>query len=387
MSRNSSLSRGIARGPVGQPMPRVESPAKVAGVLKYTADVHRPDMLWGKVLRSPLPHARILNIDTSRAKALIGVKAVITAADVSGKLVGASLKDLPVLARDRVRFIGEEVAAVAAVDADTAEEAIALIEVEYEESPAVFEPLDAMKPDAPIIHPDYASYLGPPTKAPELRNVQTLVQQSKGDIERGFAESDYVFENSYQTQMVHQAYIEPHACLVETDGSGRVAVWSSNQGMFKLRNELAEYLGMNEADIIVHPASIGGSFGAKDNLAHVPVAYYLSLLTGRPVKFVHTYGEELLACSPRHPASIFLRVGVRKDGTFLAWEGRTFYNGGAYGAFKPKGFNDRGAQSRRLVRHTAYSYSRLLRLHQPGAVWLLPRSGRSSNSVCGREPC
>jgi CO/xanthine dehydrogenase Mo-binding subunit len=294
-------------------------------------------MLWGKVLRSPLPHARILNIDTSRAKALIGVKAVITAHDVSGRLVGASLKDLPVLARDRVRFIGEEVAAVAAVDADTAEEAIALIEAEYEESPAVFDPLDAMKPDAPVIHPDYASYLGPPTKAPELRNVQTLVQQSKGDIEKGFAESDYVFENSYQTQMVHQAYIEPHACLVETDGSGRVAVWSSNQGMFKLRSELAEYLGLNEVDIIVHPASIGGSFGAKDNLSHVPVAYYLSSLTGRPVKFVHTYGEELLACSPRHPASIFLRVGVRKDGTFLAWEGRTFYNGGAYGAFKPKG--------------------------------------------------
>ena len=138
-----------------------------------------------------------------------------------------------------------------------------------------------MKAEAPLIHPDYACYEGPPTKAPQLRNVQTLVRQSKGDIEKGFAESDYIFENSYQTQMVHQAYIEPHACLVEVDGNGRVAVWSSNQGMFKLRNELAEYLELQETDVIVHPANIGGSFGAKDNLSHVPVAYYLSSLTGR----------------------------------------------------------------------------------------------------------
>lgn len=331
------LANKTLDGPVGQPIPRVEGPAKVKGLTRYTADVDRPGTLWGKVLRSPLPHARILNVDTSRAKTLPGVKAVITGQDVSPRLVGASLKDMPVLAQDRVRYVGEEVAAVAAVDADTAEEAIALVNVEYEELPAMFDPLEAMKPDAPIIHPDYATYEGPRTKTTDLRNVQTLVQQSKGDIEKGFAESDYIFENAYQTQMVHQAYIEPHACLVEVDGNGRVAVWSSNQGMFKLRSELAEYLELQETDIIVYPANIGGSFGAKDNLSHVPVAYYLSSLTGRPVKFVNTYREELLACSPRHPAFVFLRVGVKKDGTFLAWEARTFYNGGAYGAFKPKG--------------------------------------------------
>lgn len=337
MTSQATLSHATRNGPVGQPLPRVEGPEKVAGLSKYTADVERPGVLWGKSLRSPLPHARILNIDTSRAQNLPGVKAVITAHDVSRRLVGAGLKDMPVLAQDRVRYIGEEVAAVAAIDADTAEEAIALIHVEYEDLPAVFDPLEAMKPDAPLIHPDYASYEGPRTKAPDLRNVQTLVQQSKGDVEKGFAESDHVFENIYQTQMVHQGYIEPHACLVEVDGNGRVAVWSSNQGMFKLRNELAEYLELKESDIVVHPANIGGSFGAKDNLSHVPAAYYLLSLSGRPVKFVSSYSEELLACSPRHPASIVLRVGVKKDGAFLAWEGRTFYNAGAYGAFKPKG--------------------------------------------------
>lgn len=337
MNSKARLSSTIPNGPVGQSIPRVEGPAKVKGLTKYTADVDRPGILFGKVLRSPLPHARVLNIDTSKAKTLLGVKAVITADDVSSRLVGASLKDMPVLARDRVRYVGEGVAAVAAIDSDAAEEAIALIQVEYEELPSVFDPLEAMKPDAPIIHPEYASYQGPRSKAPHLQNVQTLVHESKGDIDKGFASSDYIFENSYQTQMVHQGYIEPHACLVEVDGSGRVAVWSSNQGMFKLRSELAGYLELPETDVTVHPASIGGSFGAKDNLSCVPVAYYLAALTGRPVKFVNTYNEELLACSPRHPAFIFLRVGVRKDGTFSAWDAKTFYNGGAYGAFKPKG--------------------------------------------------
>ena len=332
-----TLANTDSKGPVGKPIPRVEGPAKVTGRTKYTADIFRPGSLLGKTLRSPFPHARILNVDTSKAKTLPGVKAIITAHDVSGRLIGANLKDMPVLARDRVRFIGEEIAAVAATDADTAEEAVALIHVDYEELPAVFDALEAMKPEAPLIHPDYPTYDGPRTKAPELRNVQTLVQQSKGDIEKGFAESDYVFEDVYKTQMVHQGYIEPHACLVEVDGNGRVAVWSSNQGMFKLRNELAEYLDLQKVDVTIHPANIGGSFGAKDNLSHVPVAYYLSSLTGRAVKFVNTYQEELSVCSPRHPASIFLRVGVKKDGRFLAWDGKTFYNAGAYGALKPKG--------------------------------------------------
>lgn len=326
-----------SRGPVGKSLPRVEGFSKVKGLSIYTADVGRPGALWGKVLRSPMPHARILHIDTSHAKSLPGVKAVITARDVNHQLVGASLKDMPVLARDRVRYIGEEVAALAAVDPDTAEEACSLIRVEYEELPAVFDPLEALKPNAPLLHPDYVNYVGPPTKAPDLRNVQTLVQKIKGDVERGFAESDHIFENTFQTQMVHQGYIEPHACLVEVDDSGRVAVWSANQGMFKLRNALAAYLKLKESNIVIHPTSIGGSFGAKDNLSHVPVAYYLSLLTGRPVKFIKTHSEEFLGSSPRHPATIFLRAGVRRDGTFLAWEARTFYNGGAYGALKPKG--------------------------------------------------
>ena len=327
---------------IGQPLPRVEGVAKVGGGLCYAADVLRPGSLWGKVLRSPLPHARILNIEASRALSLPGVKAVVTAADMKTTLVGATLRDMPVMARDRVRFIGEEIAAVAAVDADTAEEAMQLIDVQYEDLPAVFDPLEAMKPEAPILHPDYPTYKGPKTMALELKNVQTLVRGGKGEIEKGFAESDYVFEKTYRTQLVHQGYIEPYACTVEVDGQGRVAIWVANQAFFKLRRVLAEYLDLAPEDITIYPSNMGGSFGAKDFLFLNPAAYYLSKKTGRPVRFVKSYTEELMATTPRHSAVVQLRVGVKKDGRLWAWDGKTFYNGGAYGAFKP---NPEGSMS------------------------------------------
>ena len=179
-----------------------------------------PTCSGAKILRSPLAHARIVKIDASRARSLPGVKAVITAQDVSPKLTGRTLADLPILARDRVRFVGDKVAAVAAIDKDTAEEARSLIDVVYEELSAVFDPLEALKPEALLIHPDYASYEAPETKAPELRNVQSLLRAKKGDVEKAFNESDKVFEQTFQTQMVHQGYIEPYACSVEIDGEG-----------------------------------------------------------------------------------------------------------------------------------------------------------------------
>ncbi|HEY2990745.1 MAG TPA: xanthine dehydrogenase family protein molybdopterin-binding subunit [Candidatus Binatia bacterium] len=327
---------------IGQPFPRVEGAAKVSGGLRYAADVLRPGSLWGKVLRSPLPHARILNIDTSRASSLPGVKAIITAADMKTTLVGATLRDMPVMARDRVRFVGEEIAAVAAVDADTAEEAVQLIDVEYEDLPAVFEPLEAMQPEAPLLHPDYPSYKGPKTMALELKNVQTLVRARKGDIEKAFAESDYVFEKTYRTQLVHQGYLEPYACTVEVDEQGRVAIWVANQAFFKLRRVLGEYLELQPEEITIYPSNMGGSFGAKDFLFLNPAAYYLSRKTSRPVRFVKNYSEELGATTPRHSAVVQLRVGVKKDGRLWAWDGKTFYNGGAYGAFKP---NPEGSMS------------------------------------------
>ena len=335
---------------VGKSLPRVEGAAKVTGAMRYTADIIRPGNLWGKILHSPLPHARILHIDTSKATALPGVKAVITGADVAPRLVGATIRDLPVLARERVRYSGEDVAAVAAVDQNTAEEAVHLIEVEYEELPAVFDPLQAIKAESPLLHPDYDAYIG--SRVTGLKNVQSAIRKEKGDFEKGLVESDFVFENVFRTQMVHQAYIEPYACTVEVDLQGRVAVWVTDQGYFKLRRELAEYLELPEEDITVYPSTMGGSFGAKDFLFYVPVAYHLSKTTGKPVRFIRTYAEELLASAPRHPAVVVLRSGVKKEGILWAWEGKTFYNGGAYAAFRP---NPQASMSGALMVAGSYS--------------------------------
>ena len=320
---------------IGRPLPREDGLGKVTGQAHFTADVILPGALWGKILRSSLPHARIANIDTSRAENLRGVKAVLTARDVSPKLTGRTLSDLPVLARDRVRFIGDKIAAVAAVDKDVAEEAVSLIDVEYEELPAVFNQLEAIKPEAPLIHPDYASYEGPESKAPELHNVQTVLRAKKGDIEQGFAESDKIFEHTFRTQMVHQGYIEPYACTVKIDGEGRVIIWAATQSPFSARDQLARFLDLPKERVIVYPVVVGGSFGGKDHLIDIPVAYYLAGATGKPVRIVRTYAEELTASAPRHPAVIFLRTGVKNDGRLWARDARVIYNGGAYAAFKP----------------------------------------------------
>jgi len=322
---------------IGRPLPRAEGSDKVIGKCLFAADLVRPGTLVGKVLRSPLPHARILNIDSSRAKRLPGVKAVISGQDVSPRRVGKGLKDIPVLARDKVLFIGDKVAAVAAIDEEIAQEALSLIEVEYEELPAVFDPLEAIKPGAPLLHPDYPSYemADPKAKAVGLHNVQSVIRASKGDVRQGFAQADEVFEHTFRTQWVHQGYIEPTACLVEIDGAGAIHVWATEQSPFNIRDELADYLEMAKERMVFHPVTVGGSFGGKDHLHDIPLAYYLARISGRPVKIVRSYTEELMAGSPRHPAVILLKSGVKRDGVLTAREARVIYNGGAYGSFKP----------------------------------------------------
>jgi CO/xanthine dehydrogenase Mo-binding subunit len=320
---------------IGRSVPRVDGPAKVSGACVYTADVSGARTLWGKFYRSPLPHARIVNVDTGKAKKVPGVKAVIAASDVSPRREGYTLQDKPIFARDRVLYSGEKIAGVAAVDKDAAEEAVALIEVEYEELPAVFDPLEAMQPEAPLLHPEYSSYLGPPSMAPDLKNVQSVMRAAKGDLERGFAESDEIFENTFRTQMVHQGFIEPRACLVDIDGEGRIQVWFCHQSSFKVRRWMATHLGISEERIIVHPVALGGSFGGKEGYEEALCTYYLAAAAGRPVKVVETYAEELLDGEPRHAAVIKLRAGVKRDGRLWAWHGRIFYNGGAYAARKP----------------------------------------------------
>jgi len=320
---------------IGRMLHRVEGQSKVTGTCVYSADVMRPGALWAGFLRSPYPHARILKIDASRAQKLHGVKVVITGKDVSPRLEGVSLLDKPVLAQERVRFIGEKVAAVAATDKQIAQEALDLIDVEYEELPAVFDPLEAMKADAPLLHPDYASYQGP-NKTDGRTNVRSRVQTSKGDVERGFRESDEIFENTFATHAVHQGFIEPRAGLVEIDLQGRIGIWQCHQSPFGIRRWLAEHADIPEEMIVVHPVSTGGSFGGKQGAEDVIVTYYLARAAKRAVKFVESYQEELQDGQPRHASVIKLRAGVKKDGTLWAWDAEVYYNGGAYGARTPQ---------------------------------------------------
>ena len=320
---------------VGKAVTRLEGPQKVTGTALYPADVLVPGMLWGKALRSPLPHARILNVDTSRASRLPGVHAVLTGADLSGIYIGRRMLDLPVLAWDKVRFIGQKVAAVAAEDPDIAEDALELIDVEYEELPAVFDPLEAMRSGAPILHENINSYKGLPEPVQEPTNRFVHSEWSKGDIERGFAEANVLFEHTFTLPRTHQVYLEPHACLVQVDQEGRVQVWVNSKVPFPLRGQIATAIGLEPDRVRINVSHIGGDFGGKGDPMDVPLSYFLARASGRPVKMVMTFLEELMAGNPRHPATITLRSGVKTDGSIVARQASVVFNSGAYGAFKP----------------------------------------------------
>ena len=325
----------VSYAAIGQSVARGEGADKVTGRSVYAADVSLPGMLWGQALRSPFPHARIVGIDVSRAKAAPGVRAVITAADLPDALVGRRLRDMPVLARDVVRFVGEKVAAVAADDPAAAEEALLLIDVEYEELPAVFDAADAMSPGAPELHPAMSDYAGLPQPESGINNVFAHITWGQGDVAQGFAAADLVFEHSFAAQLMHQAYIEPHACVVNAEPSGRVQAWVNNKDPYALREQLAAVWSIDEERIVLHPCSIGGDFGGKGSFMDVPLCYYLSLHSGRPVKMVMDYIQELMAANPRHPAVMTIKSGVKNDGTLVARQARVVFDSGAYGAFKP----------------------------------------------------
>lgn len=339
---------------IGQPVPRVEGPDKVTGHARYSADVTPPNALWAKNVRSPHPHARVVSIDASRALRVPGVRVVLTARDFPNKRIGRRLKDYPLICDDRVRFVGDKVAVVAADGPDAAEEAALLVAVEYEELPAVFDPLATMEPGAPLIHPDARSYVGFPEEIPEgIPNVCAYQLWERGDLDAGFAAADLVVEHTFRSQLMHQGYLEPHACVVYVGVGGqapeargqtdprpptpgpRVEVWASNKVPYNLRHELAGVLERDESDVLVHAITVGADFGSKGAPGDVPVAYHLAQQTSRPVKFVSSSPEDLIATSPRHPSVVTLRTGVKRDGTIVAREARVVFNSGAYGAFKP----------------------------------------------------
>ncbi len=319
---------------IGKPVPRIEGAAKVTGGERYAADITLPGSLIARVLRSAVPHARLRRVDASRARALPGVHAVLTGADIPTIFVGQRLKDMPILAVDRVRFAGEAIAAVAAETAEIADEALGLIEVDYEELPAVFDPIEAMAPGAPILHDDPSQYKNAPELPAGVPNLQGYNLLERGDLDAAFAQADRVFEHTFRTQLTHHGYLEPHACVARVNADRTVEVWASNKWPYVLRNWLAEDLGIPASQIKVHILSVGGDFGGKAGLLDVPLCVLLAQRADRPVKLVLTYAEELQSAARRHPAVITLRTGVRNDGTLVAIHAQAVFGGGGYGAFK-----------------------------------------------------
>ncbi len=320
---------------VNRAVPRIEGADKVSGNMRYAADLPFPNALAAKMLRCALPHARIVSIDTSKAEALKGVRGVITGADVKGVMVGLRMKDMPLLAQDRVRFSGEPVVAVAADTDEIADEALNLIEVRYEELPYVTDPLEAITPGAPVLHDNPLSYKNAPEgEKTELPNIQSYGKWSNGDLEAGFQKAAKIFEHIFRTPLGFHGYIEPHACTVQVHDNGRVEVWASNKAPFTLRNRFARDVGLKDEDVKVHILPVGGDFGGKTSVTEVPVCYFLAKKTGKPVRMVLDYTEEVTAVSHRHPVALTLRTGVDADNKICAMAVRAVFSGGGYAGLK-----------------------------------------------------
>ena len=321
---------------LGRPTPRIDGVAKVTGAARYVADQPIPGAIFGALVHSTRSHARIVDIDTAEARALPGVHAVITGEDVGQYLYGRMIKDIPVLVRGVVRYSGERVAAVAAETEEIAGHAADLIDVTYEELPAVLDLDAALEPDAPLLHPDFDSYPGVRRPLDEPSNAYRWTVNDRGDLDAGFAEADIVVEGEYETQRHHQAYLEPHACVVAIEG-GRAHVWTNTKVPQNIRDDLAATVGISRDEIVLHHSHIGGDFGGKGTPMDLPICYFLARAAGRPVRMVADYIEEFMAGMPRHSTRTRLRTGVMRDGSIRAHHVQFFVNSGAYAGYKPAG--------------------------------------------------
>ena len=310
---------------VGQRVQRVEGYDKVTGESKYIADIALPGMLIGKILRSPYPHARILRIDTSRAERLRGLRAVVTAEDSLKRPWGAFFADQYILSVGKARYVGEEVAAVAAVDSDTADEAVDLIDVEWEPLPAVFDAEEAMQDGAPLIHDD------------KPNNIAMTMDIERGDVARAFAESDLIVEDTFESMPQWHCAIETIGSVAEHELNGKYTIYMNTQTLFSARLRIATALGVRESDIRIIQSAVGGGFGGKscdDNNALV--AAILARKAKKPVKIINTREEEFLAGSrPRMFMKIHVKLGFKKDGRMRAKHIRVIADNGAYSAKAP----------------------------------------------------
>ena len=312
------------RGSVGVSIPRIDAPDKVTGRAIYTADVCLPNMAYGKLLGSPIAHGLIKKVDVSKAKSLPGVLAILTGADVTDTKHGVSPAryDEDVLAKDKVRHVGDPVAAVAAIDERTAEQAIALIEVEYEELPVLTDPMEAVADDAPLIHECYKN------------NINTRVDQNFGDVDKAFAESHYVREENFTGNNVYQSPLEPHAAVAHWEHDGTLVLYTSTQVLPYVQYMMAHVLHIPLGQIRVIRPAVGGAFGAKAATSPLDISSaLLSREIGRPVKMVYTRDEMFKYGRGRHKQHIRLKLGLDRDGKINALDSEIYLDGGAYSSF------------------------------------------------------
>jgi CO/xanthine dehydrogenase Mo-binding subunit len=319
---------------VGKPLPRLDGGDTVSGRAAYTVDVLLPGMLYAKLFRSSLPHASIRRLDVSRARALAGVAAVLTAADVPRKRFGFTVQDEELLAGQKVRYIGDVIAAVAAKDEETAETALGLIDCDYDALPAALSPDEALKENAPLIHENLDSYrlndmLARSWHPVAGTNIAHQAVYSRGNVDQGFAEADETFDDSFTAQQVQHCSLEPHAVVAQWDGE-RLTLWTSTQKVFLVRCGLADLFDLPEEKIRVIGSKVGAGFGGKNAMRLEPYAAALALKLGRPVRLVNSRAEEFAAAAGSVPATVRVRTGVKRDGTITARAMEFIWDTGAY---------------------------------------------------------
>jgi CO/xanthine dehydrogenase Mo-binding subunit len=318
----------------GQRLPRLDGPPKVTGRFVYGADFALPGTLYGKVLRSDVPHARLVRIDTSRARSMPGVRAAITSAEIPATRYGNAIKDQTVFATDTIRFVGHPLAAVAATSVEAAEQALAAIEIEVEPLPPIYDPEAALALDAPLLHQDWQAYAVLPFVARD-GNVAGRSRMHHGDVEGAFAKAHRVYEHRFTTALQHAGYTEPRAASAAWDGIGTLTVWTNAQLPFEVQSTLSDILGLPTSRIRVVVPGIGGGFGGKLRIGVEHFAALLARHCGRPVKIVTTSEEELIAAHPRQASIVTLKTGVTRDGRILARQGRVIVDCGAYSGSGP----------------------------------------------------
>lgn len=328
----------------GQSVSYIDGRERVTGQVEYVLNLEVPGMLYGKVLRSPYPHARIVHVDTSEAERLPGVVTVLKGSDIVDHpevraRFGPVYRDQGIVAIDEVRFIGDPVVAIVALDEDTAEAALDLIEVEYEELPAVFDLEEAIGPDAPLVHETVMrreeSFHDIILHPKDGTNICNQFRLRKGDVEVGFAESDLIFEDTFYTPAYQHVTLEPHVCVARVDQAKNVTVWSSTQTPYIVRSQLSETFKIPQSQVRIIVPTLGGGYGAKTYPKIEPLTAMLAWKAGRPVKVTLARAEDFVSIT-KHAAKIQMRTGVKRDGTIVVREVEAYWNAGAYADISPR---------------------------------------------------